>query len=140
MKNIFSILIAFVLTFSAHSQAQAIIGNWQAFVDGDTVYMSFDKDGYVLLIMNNETFGGPSYEIDGVEASLTYELDASKTPYWIDFKITIKIDDSQYELMKGILEFSDDLTELRICLNFDEEIDRPQSFIEDDTLIMNRLE
>lgn len=120
MKKIYLILISFILIFTAQAQTQEIIGTSQNIEEGDIVRITFGKDGYTLLKLNNETIGGPSYKMDGEEVSLSYELDTARSPYWIDFRITIKSDGSQFDMMLGILEFSDDFTEMKICLDFDE--------------------
>ena len=67
-------------------------------------------------------------------------LDLNKFPHWIDILITLNDDNTVYDVMLGILEFSDDYKEMKICLDFGEGEGRPTSFIPDDTLIMFRRE
>ena len=102
--------------------------------------MTFDQDGYVFFTIGDETIGGPSYDLNGSEASLTYTLDLNKFPHWIDILITLNDDNTEYDRMLGIIEFSEDFREMKICLDFGVGEGRPTSFIPDDTLIMFKRE
>ena len=140
MKKYLLTFIILSLVFLGQTQNDEIIGTWEGNDGDDLAQMTFDKDGYVFFTIDDETIGGPSYDLNGSEASLTYTLDLNKFPHWIDILITLNDDNTVYDVMLGILEFSDDYKEMKICLDFGEGEGRPTSFIPDDTLIMFRRE
>lgn len=140
MKKYYLTLVILLLIFSVHSQKKELIGTWEGNDEGVIGQMTFDKDGFVYVTIDDETIGGPSYNIDGTDVSVSYILDTLKSPYWLDIIVTLKSDHSQYELMLGIVEFSQDYTEMKICLDFGEGTGRPKFFIPDDTMIMFKKE
>jgi len=117
-----------------------VIGTWQEIEEEDTIRLVFDSEGYAILNFNQETIGGKSYSMDGLECSLRYKLDLSKSPAWIDFVIISKEDNSEFDFMLGIIEFSDDSTEMKMCLDLYEGNKRPENFIEMDTAKMIKID
>lgn len=128
MKKNLLIILSFISLNSFYAQDNNIVGTWEANENGETVRFKFDNDGYVYFTEEGVTVGGSSYDMNGVEASLVYKTDYSKSPNWIDFVINIKEENAKFDMMKGIFEFQDDYTTLKICLNFSEESNRPTSF------------
>lgn len=140
MKKHTLIIFLLLIVQSVHAQNEMIAGTWQEIEDEDTTLLIFDSEGYAVLNFNQETIGGKSYSMDGLECSLRYKLDFSKSPTWIDFIIISKEDDSEFDFMLGIIEFSDDSTEMRMCLDLNKGNKRPENFIEMDTAKMIRID
>ena len=139
MINYLIASLLFVLSFSAYSQHQEIIGTWKGEDHGQLGQFIFDKEGFVYLTLDNETVGGPSYEFQGVKASATYKLDPSHSPIWIDFVLTFESDGSEIDWMSGIVDFSDDFTEMQISLDLEGK-GRPESFIKDESILLQKVD
>jgi len=142
MKKYLLILVSIISLNVFYAQDNSIVGTWEGDDNGETARFIFDSDDYVYLTMEGVTYGGPSYDMNGTEASLIYKVDYSKSPNWIDFVINIKEDNSSFDMMKGILEFQDNYTTLKICLNFSEESNRPTNFFSEnnDTFVLKKIE
>jgi hypothetical protein len=64
------------------------IGLWKGEEDGEIGFMEFSSEGFITLIMGNDTVGGESFEVDGEILSLKYEVDYNPTPHHIyDFNL-----------------------------------------------------
>lgn len=140
MKQYILTLFLFLLVQSIQAQSERVLGTWQEIEEEDTIRLMFDAEGYAILSINQEIIGGKSYSMDGLECSLRYKLDLSKSPAWIDFVILLKEDNTEFDFMLGIIEFSDDYSKMKMCLDLDEGSSRPESFIEDDTAKMIKID
>lgn len=154
MKNfkqkIINTVVVFIIAFifsSCSSEPGSILGSWQEHDDITDQYtiMTFDKNNYLYIDNNGEVIGGKEFSVveNGVETfmKLTYEVDYSKDPHWLDLLMHIydvKPEDPTYEfsseeikivedllksledglLAKGIFEFTDE-GKLKVQINTD---------------------
>lgn len=154
MKNFKQKVINSVLVFiialifsSCSTETGSILGTWQNYDEITAEYstMTFDKNNYLYMDNNGEVIGGKEFSVieNEIETfmSMTYEVDYSKNPHWLDLVMHIndvKPEDQTDEfsieeleivedylksvegglIAKGIFEFTDD-GNLKIQINMD---------------------
>jgi len=121
-KTINSLAVIFmaIFFFSCSSESGPIVGSWHEYDEttDEHIIMTFDKNNYVHMDTNGEVVGGKNYSAveSGVETfiSLTYEVDYTKEPHWIDLimhfrdikpaKGADKFTSEQNEMVQGFLK------------------------------------
>ncbi len=135
-----SFLLTGILTLfsivSGFSQDEHI-GRWKAEEEGEVIYITLDSTGYVTMIIEGDTLGGPSFDMDGEEGYMLYDVTYGKPFNTIDFHIMSKEYDMLIAMLPGIFKF-DEKHRLVLCMNF-ESADRPQAFVEDDMIVLDKM-
>jgi hypothetical protein len=84
------LLAALVALFTACSKAPDLSGKWldqQDKVNG----LRLDKEGYAWFVNGDKEAGGERFlREDGKEMQMKYELDAGKSPMWLDLVLVEK--------------------------------------------------
>lgn len=127
LKRITILFLSFIL-FSAFTlvETPAYVGKWRGEDKGDIGYVTFTEDGYALFEFDGQLMGGKSYTMDGVEASMLYEVEEKENYYNIDFIIK-KIEDKEtLGTLQGIFKMNSE-TEMVLALGFDGS-SRPTNF------------
>jgi len=117
---------------------EKLVGLWRGEDQGDVGYINFDPDGYAFFLIGGDTLGGRSFDLEGREASMTYNVNEKDTPKSIDFKIQVKDLDRTVRQFPGIIKFTEG-GNLMLCLSFGGGEARPTSFIEKDTITLTRV-
>lgn len=132
------ITICFTILSSLSSIAQEKhIGLWKGVDQGEVGYINLDTTGFAYFIFENDTMGGESFMLDGIEASVRYEINYAATPHTIDFMLVVKGSDSVIRTLPGIFKMMND-DQLVISLDFVDE-QRPRTFEEGDRLQLDRV-
>lgn len=138
MKKIILLFITTLTLMSFNKVTNSefsIVGKWQGQDENETGYIIFQKDGYAYFDFQGLIMGGEEFVIKGQKASMTYEVDYSKTPMTIDL-IVKKIESGE---IKKLLCIAEIINENQIKLQIDFNDNRPTEFNENDSLIFNRV-
>ncbi|HZH86989.1 MAG TPA: hypothetical protein VFD77_06715 [Brumimicrobium sp.] len=124
------LIVLFNILFIGNGLSQdGHIGKWKYIEEGRAAFMNLDADNIAYLTDDSDTLGGRDFLIEGLRASLIYEVDYTVYPNTIDLIIVLIDTNQEVERLFGIFELiSDD--ELKVCLNFSEAI-RPDGFTEE---------
>ena len=139
MKKLLLLFIATLTltSFNKYSNSEfSIIGKWEGQDENESGYIIFQKDGYAYFDFQGQVMGGKEFVIRGQKASMTYEVDYSKTPMTIDI-IVKKIETGEINKLLCIAEKID---KNQIKLQMDFTGVRPTQFNENDSLIFNRTD
>ncbi len=111
MKKLFllfcisSILVSFT---SFNFSEESIIGTWEIKSPKNTAegegFITFDKEGYILMEYGEEKMDGRSFEVMGGKATMSYTVDSKNQPIEIDFKTSIEAYGMTFTT-KGIINF-----------------------------------
>ena len=137
-KIIILLIITLSLTsFTKYSESDfSIIGKWKGEDKKEAAYLIFKKNGYAYFKYQGQTLGGKKFLINEEKATMTYEVDYSKTPMTIDI-IVKKIETGEINKLLCIAEKID---KNQIKLQMDFTGVRPTEFNENDSLIFNRTD
>ena len=112
-----------------------IIGRWEGLEDGNSVFMTFDKDGYAIIEKNGHALGGKEFIIKGGKGSMTYKTDFTKDPDELDIVIT-KIATKEQKSLKGIFKVISD-NQMEVCIGYNGV--RPVNFSTPDAMVFTRV-
>lgn len=137
-KNILFLFSAAIIVLFSCNKAPSITGEWIS----EDEYRSpettiFKDDNTFIVIKDNKV-----KEFDSENKSVTYELDDSHKPAWIDIIVTDKINKEEIMRIKGIYEFLSDNT-IRMCINggkyeVEKSLIRPSEFDKNNTHVLTR--
>lgn len=138
LKRISILFLSFIL-FSAFSlvETPAYVGKWRGEDKGDIGYVTLTEDGYALFEFDGQLMGGKSYTMDGVEASMLYEVEKKENYYNIDFiikKIEVK---ETLGTLQGIFKMNSE-SQMVLAVGFDGSA-RPTNF-ETDQITLNKID
>ena len=115
-----------------------VIGKWKDLKHtGDG--MTFDKDGYLIMISEGVSHGGKNFIEKGDTGSLTYEVNPKTNPKSLDITVTM-FRTKEQRTMKCIYEFISP-TKMRVRMNTGEDNTRPAKFgasEDEDTMIIEK--
>lgn len=115
----------------------SIVGKWVGEKDGDKGALIFDKDGYISMEENGQTFGGKGF-VDGNETfDYTYKIDYSKKPIEFDLVNTRIIPSKEVRTNLAIIEIINN-DKIKICFNVDGTDVRPTEFTEENTVYFTK--
>ena len=118
----------------------AITGTWEGIDDGDRGVIVLNKDKSAVMQLGRDTYGGEGAEIDGTPYELTYKIDYSRSPAWVDFIMKDQKSGMEIRRIKGIFTYLSK-NQILLCLSF-RVGERPFVFEEsqyNDTMILSRL-
>ncbi|MCR9182540.1 MAG: hypothetical protein NXH73_06410 [Flavobacteriaceae bacterium] len=113
-----------------------IIGKWNAEDESGFGSFTFDEEGYTIIETEGTILGGKKFERNGKEFSLKYKIDYNTNPIELDLTFT-GLKDGQQLIWYFILKINNQ-NEIVIARGMDGK--RPDSFIESDYIILNRVE
>jgi hypothetical protein len=122
---LFFILIGIISAFKFVDDYR-LKGTWKSLDTGVEAYIDFSKDGYITFNVDNENFGGKSFDNDSFKACMKYETSDSSVPASIDLIVYRLSDMKEVNRSRGIYRLigSDSM---QMCLNFETD-QRIQSF------------
>jgi hypothetical protein len=131
LTNLLSFVFCLVLFFNCNPKHCTHLGEWKTNDKGKNWSLILSKDGTALLVLNNQVYGGQDFEMEGKKYTLSYEIDYSKTPVWLDFFVK---DESTgaVEKLTAITRFITD-TKMEVRFNFDSPDNRLNGFDPKDT-------
>jgi uncharacterized protein (TIGR03067 family) len=138
MKKFIALLIIATALSSYTTMPTApfnIIGRWEGVEAGNSVFMTFDKEGYAIIEKNGQALGGKEFVIKGGKGSMTYKTDFTKDPDELDIVIT-KIATKEQKSLKGIFKVIND-NQMQVCIGYDGV--RPANFDTPDAMIFTRV-
>ncbi|MCX6313531.1 MAG: hypothetical protein NTX08_02205 [Sphingobacteriales bacterium] len=144
MKNLWILLMLGSIAFiqvSCNSNSDKIIGEWAGVYNGIQTKMIFDKYNNIIIVDGNKVLGGSDFMINGVKAELTYELNYTKSPVWLDVIGHDKDHLKKDSRFKGIIKFLSD-TKIQYRMNFRADGDRPANFNYSDnanTIVLDKV-
>ena len=135
------IIILVVLSQPLFSQNETlteieIVGKWKAEDESGYGSFTFDGEGYSFIETEGTILGGKKFERNGKEFSLEYKIDYTTNPIELDLIFT-GLKDGQQLIWLFILKFNNQ-NEIVIARGMEGK--RPDSFIESDYIILNRIE
>lgn len=136
-KKIIGIYILLLFSSTLYSQNNHI-GLWEGYDQDEVGYLSLDSLDFAFFIIDGDTLGGKSFEMDGYLGYMKYIIDYNAPINSIDFIIYMKEGNQEIGRLPGIFKFDND-KKLILCLNF-EGSSRPQEFNEDDTIYLKKIE
>ncbi|AGC77672.1 uncharacterized protein (TIGR03067 family) [Nonlabens dokdonensis] len=123
------VMVSLLLLSSFTTAQEKLVGKWKGQDKGDIGYLILTEDGYATFQLEDQVFGGKSFEMRGVTSKMTYEIDRSQYPNAIDFIITNTDNNKELGRMYGIIQMlSED--ELQMAMNFETK-ERPADFSKD---------
>ena len=138
MKTVLFYLF-FFLACSMYAQNNKHIGTWKGVDKGETVLLTFQKDGFLIIEATGVTYGGESFEMDGQKMSVSYTIDySSEAPGFI---VLLKNLDSGKVLSKmlGTITFSDKTaTAATVCMKRVRAEETKPEFVKDDCLAFTK--
>ena len=135
----FLFVIGFIFVADSTSFAQKNhVGLWKGVDQGDVGYINMDSAGFAYFVFKNDTLGGESFTMNGLEAYMKYEVDYTKSLKTMDFIIYLKINNLEFGRLPGIFKF-DKKDRLILCLNFEGK-KRPNTFIEGNTIQLEKID
>jgi len=140
MKRLLTLLLAISFVFLACSISLAQnkhIGLWKSVDQDDVGYINFDSTGFAYFLIANDTLGGESFIMNDQEAYMKYEVNYNISLKTIDFIFFLKSNNLEMGRIPGIFRF-DEKDRLIVCVNF-ENNERPSNFIEEDTIILEKI-
>lgn len=111
-------------------------GKWTGTEKDEVGSIIFDTDGYVLIEINGQVFGGKEFLINDGKASMTYEIDTQKNPMTLDF-ISTNLSTNEQRKLLCIAEFIDS-KQIRFASDFTDI--RPKEFTEKNAIILTKVE
>ena len=136
------ILILTIVIFGCSNSNQKHIGEWTCSDNtGETGSLILNKGNSAVFIVGNQVLGGDNFEINGVKATLKYEIDYSKDPIWLDLVIYEEGQKQETVRAKGIIRF---LTNNKMEYRFKPEpsVDRFTKFDSEDkenTIVLDKV-
>ncbi|UII32283.1 hypothetical protein LVD17_00330 [Fulvivirga ulvae] len=127
MKTIIGFLI-FLLTFQTVTNSDKHVGKWTGEESGKIISLTLDKEGFATFEVEGQILGGKSSERKGTQVQMTYEIDSSQTPHFIDLIITEKSTGNEQARMLGIIEFIN-INKMKFAIGNNPNI-RPNDFSE----------
>jgi len=134
MKEILLLLLLAVAPAFAQTETFNPIGKWAGIDEGETVFITFDAEGYVIMQKGDEVIGGKSFEMEDVKGSMTYTFDPNGNKYYLDMIITVEGTDES-RLLLALYKVVNP-NEIIIAL---EGFERPSSFNADNSLTFKRV-
>lgn len=139
MKRLIFLLLALpLISFTSDTNLLAkktLVGQWIGADGGDVGFITFEKDGYLRLKIGQEEIGGKEFEMDGVKAKMTYEVNYKSDPIEVDF-IFEALDGSTTRRMLCIAEFINK-DEIKFASDFSKV--RPLAFTPENSIVFKRL-
>ena len=135
------ILILTIVIFGCSNSNQKHIGEWTGSDKGEIGSLILNKGNSAVLVIGNQVLGGDNFEINGVKATLKYEIDYSKDPIWLDLVIYEEGLKQEKGKLKGIIRFLTN-TKMEYRLNFDPSADRFSKFDSEDkenTIVLDKV-
>jgi hypothetical protein len=135
------ILVIVTLLFSCSKPDQKHIGEWTGTDKGETGNLILNESNSAAFVIGNQVLGGDNFEMNGVKASLEYEIDYSKNPIWLDLVAYEKEKKKEKGRLKGIIRFLTD-TKMEYRLSFDPSGDRFTKFDSEDkenTIVLDKV-
>lgn len=110
MKYIITLLLfATSLSLSAQDENEKLIGTWTGESKGEVGSFIFDEEGFVTIIIGQDTFGGKSFEMEGMTGNMTYVVDFNGDPHSLE--MTLNIDGvGPTGTLYGLFEYIDEDT------------------------------
>ena len=112
------------------------IGKWTGTEKGEVGSIIFETDGYALIEINGQVFGGKEFLINDGKASMTFDIDTLQNPMTLDFISTNLATNEQRKLL-CITEFIDS-KQIRFASDFTDI--RPKMFTEKNSIILTKVE
>ena len=134
-KNLLLLLLITTLT-SLTNISTSYVGKWKGEDKGDIGFLTLDDEGYAYFDSGGQIIGGKSYNHQGVNASMRYEINENVTPYSIDFIITDLTQNVELGRLQGVVKLIED-NKLRMAIGFG-GVPRPTDFTKD-AIIFNRV-
>ncbi len=132
------LIIAFLSCFSiANAQTSNYVGLWEGTSQGELGKINMSETGFAYFIIKGDTFGGESFNIGEVNASLVYEINQTTSPNTIDFIVIEKTTKQEIRRLVGIIK-QDDLNTITINISFGQST-RPTEFTEEDSMTLKRV-
>jgi len=113
-----------------------LVGLWHGEDQGEIGYLKFEPDGYAFFIIDGDTLGGRSFHMEGMEGSMTYNVNEKDTPKSINFDTKLK-NLQEPKRLSGIIKFTEN-GELMLSIDFGGGTNL-KSFIEEDTVILEKV-
>lgn len=135
MKKLLILLLTIPLLSFITDNKSKFVGKWIAVDHGDTMYIIFEKEGYVTLKMGGEVIGGKAFDLEGKKSKMTYSINDKTNPIQVDFIIT-ELESNRKEYLPCLAKFIDDNT-LKFAMGFEDEI-RPTKFDADNSVLLKR--
>ena len=132
------VLILIVLSSNLYCQ-NTHIGSWKGTDKGMVGFISFNLQGYAVMVIEKDTIGGEEFIANGLKGKMTYLIDYNTNPKNIDIILTKIATKEEYRLL-GIIDFTGD-SEMKIRLNFNSS-ERPKDFLpegNDETIILEKV-
>ncbi|CAM1339693.1 hypothetical protein [Tenacibaculum aestuarii] len=136
-KIIVLLIITFTLTsFDKNFKTDfSIVGKWKGEDKKEVGYIVFKENGYAYFKSQGQTLGGKKFVIDGEKATMSYEVDYTKTPIEIDLVVRTK---KSGEISR-LLCIAEKIKENAIKLQFGFNGKRPTEFNDKDGIIFQRV-
>lgn len=116
------------------------IGEWKGTDKGKTSSLILDENNHATLISENSVLGGEEFEIEGIKATMKYEIDYSKKPIWLDLVFYEQGKPKEKGRMKGIVRFiTNNKIEYRLAFSGD-RYDNFDSDDKENTIVLDKIE
>lgn len=136
------LILAFIIVLMGCSNSdQKHIGEWTGSDKEGKGSLILDKGNSAIFVFGNQVLGGDNFEINGVKATLNYEIDYSKDPIWLDLVIYAEGQNQEMARLKGIIRFLTN-TKMEYRLNFNPSADRFTKFSNEDnnnTIVLDKV-
>ncbi|ESU19844.1 hypothetical protein FEDK69T_31000 [Flavobacterium enshiense DK69] len=135
------ILIIATLFFGCSNSNQKHIGEWTGTDKGEKGSLILNEGNSAVFVIGNQVLGGKNFEINGVKASLEYEIDYSKNPIWLDLVLYEKEQKIEKGRMRGIVRFlTDTKMEYRVSFNpFSDRFTKFDSEDKENTIVLDKM-
>lgn len=131
--NLFSLCLFFCAFTDLNDKH---VGKWIGEDKGSFGYLILDEDGFASFEIKGKSYGGKESIRNGKKVKMSYIINYSTKPIYIDFIISEIGTNSIQIKFTGIIQFKTE-NKMKIALQFNPNLERPSSFNDKSTFVVD---